>query len=99
MTKTYYHATPYENLPSIIEKGILRGQDGYVYLTTDPVDATKFLRIRGYDEILVCEVALEEDLVEESYDHSEAFFRCKAYIYPEDIPSDEILEFLTYYLY
>ena len=96
MTKTYYHATPYENLMSIVDAGIWAGHDGFVYLTTDPKDATKFLAIRGCYDILVCEVHLEEDMVEESYDHNERFFGCKAYIYPDDIPADDIRNLTRY---
>ena len=32
---------------------------------------------------------LEENMVKESFDHSEAFFKCKAYAYPKDISIDE----------
>lgn len=96
MTEIYYHATDYKNLGSILEKGILKGYDGFVYLTTSPIDATKFLTIRGCDDILVCKVALEEDLIEESFDHNEKFFRCKAYMYGEDISTDEIINLIRY---
>lgn len=90
MTKTYYHATPFENLESIMVKDqeIRRGCDGVVYLTEKPEDAVKFLIIRGYTKILVIGVDLEEDMVSESFDHSEAFFKCKAYMYLENIPLD-----------
>lgn len=43
----------------------------------------------GTKKILVIEVVIEDDLVEESFDHSEAFFKCKAYYYPQDTPIDE----------
>ena len=90
MTKTYYHATPFENLESIMVKDqeIRKGCDGVVYLTEKPNDAVKFLVIRGYTKILVIGVNLEEDMVSESFDHSEAFFKCKAYMYPENISID-----------
>lgn len=96
MLKTYYHATPYENLNSIMEKGILKGCDGVVYLTEKPEDAAKFVAIRGHKKILVLGIEFEEGLVGESFDHSFSFFGCEAYIYPEDIPADEITEFLKY---
>jgi len=98
MTKTYYHATPYENLESIMDQGILRGSDGVVYLTERPEDAAKFVAIRGCRKILVLGIEIYEDMVEESFDHSQAFFRCKAYTYSDDIPADEITEFLKYEL-
>lgn len=97
MTKTYYHATPFENLVSILEKGILKSKlDGVVYLTEKPEEAARFLAIRFCREILVLEVEVEEDMVEEMHDHCEAFFKCKAYGYHGDIDPDQITNFLKY---
>lgn len=96
MTKTYYHATPYHNLESILEGGLQAGWDGFVYLTETPEDATKFVTIRGWDDILVVAVDLEDSLVDESFDHNENFFKCKAYIYPDDIPVHGISDYLRY---
>ena len=96
MLKTYYHATPYENLESIMDQGIHRGCDGVVYLCEKPYEAARFVAIRGYNKILVLGVEIEEDMVRESEDHSYSFFKCLAYTYPEDIPADEITEFLKY---
>lgn len=96
MLKTYYHATPYENLNSIMEKGILRGCDGVVYLTEKPYEAARFVAVRGHNKILVLGVEIEEDMIRESGDHNYLFFKCLAYTYPEDIPADEITEFLKY---
>lgn len=98
MTKTYYHATPFENLGSILANGILPGPDGRVYLTDDPQDAAKFVAIRFCRDILVVKVDLEEDLVEESYDHNEAFFKCKAYTYKGTIRDYDIDDLLRYQL-
>lgn len=89
MTKTYYHATPFENLESImVDQVIRKGCDGVVYLAEKPEDAAKFLVVRGHRKILVLGVDIEEDMVSESFDHSEAFFKCKAFTYPEDISLD-----------
>ena len=96
MRKTYYHATPFSNLGSILENGIHRSMEGIVYLTTKPGDAVKFIAIRGHREILVCQVSLDEELVEESFDHNEAFFKCRAYGYSGDILPHEIEEMLKY---
>lgn len=96
MTRPYYHATPFINLNSIVEAGIRKGTDGVVYLTTEPKDAVKFVAIRGYKEVLVCRVDLEESLIAESFDHNEAFFGCKAWTYGEDIPPESIEEFTKY---
>lgn len=96
MTKTYYHATPFENLASIVEGGIYRGCDGVVYLTERPEEAARFLAIRLHKDILVCKVVVEDTLVEETFDHNEAFFKCKAYGYRGDVKPDEIVGFLRY---
>lgn len=96
MTKTYYHATPFENLESIMDQGLHKGCDGVVYLTEKPEEAARFVAIHGYRQILVLGVDLEEDMIDESFDNSQAFFRCRAYTYPDDIPADEITEFLKY---
>lgn len=89
MLKSYYHATPFENLGSIFKKGILKGCDGVVYLTEKPEEAARFVAIRGYKKILVIEVEVEDYLVKETFDHSEMFFKCKAYSYPYNISIDE----------
>lgn len=96
MRKTYYHATPFTNLDSILEYGIRRSMEGIVYLTTKPKDAVKFVAIRGCKDILVCQVSVDEELVEESFDHNEEFFKCRAYAYSQDILPNEIEGFLRY---
>lgn len=96
--KKFYHATPYENLYSIIEKGILKGSDGIVYLAETPKDAAKFVAIRGCRDILVICVSLNESKVHETFDHSEMFFKCKAFGYENDIPTTKFKEFSRYEL-
>ncbi|MBR6604633.1 MAG: hypothetical protein IKK92_01975 [Prevotella sp.] len=95
--KTYYHATPFENFESIARRGILKSKfEGVVFLTEKPEEAVRFLAIRFCREILVCEVEVDESLVEESFDHNEAFFKCKAYAYRGDIKPEEITDYLKY---
>ena len=96
MLKTYYHATPFENLESIMDQGILRGCDGVVYLTEKPDEAARFVAIRGYKKILVLGIEIEESLIEESFDHNFVFFGCRAYMYNNDIPADDITEFTSF---
>ena len=96
MLKTYYHASPYENLESIMDQGILRGCDGVVYLTEYPEEAARFVAIRGCRKILVLGIEMEDNLVEESFDHNPIFFGCRAYMFLGDIPADEITEFKSY---
>lgn len=81
----FYHATTERNMVKIVhEKRIRKSMEG-VYLCKDPVDACKFLVMRGVQRVSVIEAELDEKDVEESNDHSEGFFRCKAYIHQGDI--------------
>lgn len=82
----FYHAAPREAMEKIIkEKRIRRSADGCVYLCRRPEDSCKFLLIRGMKEMSVIEVKIAESETKESNDHSEAFFRCKAYTHDGDI--------------
>lgn len=99
MVKTYYHATPFENFESIARQGILKSRyDGMVYLTEKPEEAARFLAIRLCREILVCEVQVDESLVEETFDHNEGFFKCRAYGHHGDVEPDKITGFYKYAL-
>lgn len=81
----FYHATTPENAISIMWDGVIKSRYGEVFLCKKPSDACKFLAIRGCSKVIVIEVELPEDAVIESYDHSESFFQCKAYIHNGDI--------------
>lgn len=77
MKDTYYHATPYENLASIVVDGIKSGMEGVVYLTKERDDALKFLAIRGCQDILTVEVLIDSEKVEETFDHSLQFLNVR----------------------
>lgn len=96
MTRTYYHATSAENLESILDQGIRKGCDNVVYLCEKSEEAARFPAIRGINPIIVFGVNVEESMVEESFDHNERFFGCKAYTYPDDIDRDDIVEAFKY---
>lgn len=82
----YYHAAPKETMIKIVGEGVIKESwDGMVYLCKEAVDACKFLIMRGMREMSVIEIELEENEVSESYDHNEAFFRCKAYMHNGNI--------------
>lgn len=83
--KKYYHATPSKNLLSIMSEGIKTGCDGVVYLAETREDALKFICIRCFEDIVIFEVKLSEDKVDETFDHSQQFFKCKAYGYAGNI--------------
>ncbi len=78
----YYHAAPPEVMEQILNDGVIKASwDGFVYLCKKPEEAARFVAIRGYHNIDVIEVDLNENEVQESHDHSETFFGCKAYVY------------------
>lgn len=96
MMKKYYHATDPENLASICMNGLRKGFDGQVYLAEDPQEACRFLALRFLPRILVVCVELEESEVEESFDHSYAFFKCRAWMHAGDIHPDRICDLQIY---
>ena len=82
----FYHATTRSTMEKIVGEGRIRKScDGVVYLCKEAIDSCKFLVIRGHEKMSVIEVELDEREIEESFDHSEAFFKCKAYIHKGDI--------------
>ena len=82
----FYHATTLENMEKIAASGFIKKSwDGVVYLCKDPIDACKFLVLRGLRKMCVIETELDENDVQESFDHSQSFFKCKAYIHNGDI--------------
>lgn len=93
----FYHATTEENMEKILEDGCIKHSVGnVVYLCKKPLDTCKFLVIRGIREMCVIEVNIKENQVEESLDHSEAFFRCKAYTHNGDIKLSGAEDVRTY---
>lgn len=82
----FYHATTKEAAASIQRDGVLKaGPFGEVFLCRNPLDACKFLIVRGVLQVSVFEVNLKFSEVTESHDHSEKFFMCKAYAHDGDI--------------
>lgn len=86
MRRTYYHATAYENLIPIVENGIRKGCDGLVYLCEKEEDALKFLYVRGIKNVVTFKVNIRKpENIVETFDHSEAFFKCRCFGYVGDI--------------
>lgn len=89
----YFHATTHENAEKIMQDGAIRkGMDGGVYICKQPLEAARFIVIRGYETGTIFEVELEDRKVFEAHDHNEAFFDCKAYMYMDDIPTAKIVK-------
>lgn len=95
--KKFYHATDFRNLNSIINEGIKPSCDGVVYLAETIEDARKFVALRFYKEVLVVEVELEESKVEETFDHNQAFFKCRAFGCSETIQLDSMVIFWKFF--
>lgn len=94
-----YHATPFENLASIVENGINTGPDNLVYLCEKPEDSAKFLVVRGYRDILVAKVKVPkklENTIIETFDHSQKFFKCRAFGSTIPISADRVAGFTRY---
>ena len=86
-----YHSTKVENLDNILVNGLKTGCDGCIYFADSIQNSLKFVLIRGIplDETVTIEVDikdLDSKLIDFSYDHSESFFGCKAYLYTSAIP-------------
>lgn len=95
--KTYYHATDFDNLVSILDKGIeLRNAEKLVYLCEKPEDCLKFAKVYGKTEVLVLTVEVEEDDVIETFDHNERFFQCRCFGSTKAIPLSRITEWMKY---
>lgn len=70
----YYHSTKMENLVSISEEGLNPDKFGFVYLAESELLAAAFDVLYNDGRGIVLEVELDENLVEESFDHNEKFF-------------------------
>mgnify|MGYP001623730981 CR=1 FL=1 len=92
MIEKYYHASSYDNYYSILDKGIKTDRFGEIFLCKKPEEAARFLVVRGIKDIVAFEIELDDSEVKESFDHSETFFKCKAYTLNRDIKADEILD-------
>lgn len=88
----FYHATSQDGFYAIMKEGIKVPYG--VYLADSYQNAAKFLVLRGVTPIYVVKISgkkLDKNLLEESFDHSESFFKCKAYVYNGDITLNKIL--------
>lgn len=98
--RSLYHSTAFSNLGSILSDGIRPGCDGVVYLAETREDALKFVAIRLLDQpIAVLEVEINdynEKDISESFDHSQAFFKCRAWMSAKEISPDRILNCWKY---
>ena len=90
-----YHCFPSKILGDILTEGLKPGFDGVIYFADSFKSAAIFLLIRGHQakDLFVIEVPkelLDKNKIDESFDHSEEFFKCKAYVYGNTIPKKTI---------
>lgn len=90
-----YHATTIMNFDRIVIDDYIKPQgfDKCIFFADNKTSAAMFLAIRGEKEIIVLEVdadKLDYSKIGESFDHSEAFFKCKAYMYKDQIPLKDV---------
>lgn len=95
MSKTYYHSTSEPNFYSIIrDKQIITSPEGVVYCCETEEDSLKFAAIRSvcspYGTAVIVINVPDDIEVEETFDHSEQFFKCKSYGIPCAVPWDWI---------
>lgn len=89
--KVFYHATPLDNIDKLLIDGIKAGPDGLIYMCEEPDESARFLVVRGIKRIGVVEIKIPkryENNIEETFDHSPIFFKCRAFGYFGNIPSD-----------
>ena len=99
MERHLYHATNALNYISILESGLRPGIDGIVYLAETPEDAIKFVIVKGISRILVVEIRVPLELsntIIETFDHSEAFFKCRAFGSIVPIELDRIVDYYMF---
>ena len=95
----FYHATTEENFSKILSDGIIKKSiDGIVYITKSKEDSLRFISLRAFGKpIIVLELKLpDESKVEETFDHSYAFFKCKSFGYPDNIDTKCIVNAYKY---
>ena len=83
----YYHGTSYSNLLKIIEDGKIKTSiEGIVYLAKTKEEAFRFVALRYMTkDIAIIELELNESKIIETFDHSQKFFKAKAFGYEGDM--------------
>ena len=94
----YYHGTSYSNLLKIIEDGKIKTSiEGLVYLAKTKEEAFRFVALRYMTEdIAVIELELNESKIIETFDHSQKFFKAKAFGYEGAINTKNVTNCSNY---
>lgn len=77
----YYHGASYSNLLKIIKEGKIKtSMEGIIYLAKTKEEAFRFVALRYMTEdIAVIELDLDDSKVIETFDHSQTFFKARAF--------------------
>lgn len=88
--KTYYHATDYSNLYSIMQNGLLANNtENIVYLCEKEEDAIKFAYMHRVMHAVTFKVTVRQpSKIIETFDHSQAFFKCRCFGFQGNIPAE-----------
>ena len=81
MNKVLYHGTSFDKYLSILDdEKILPGCDGVVYCCESIGDVLKFMYFRPIDVVCIIPIVISDNTeVEETFDHSYQFFKCRCY--------------------
>lgn len=95
MSRTYYHSTSRYNYFGILQDGKINpSSEGVVFCCTTPEDCLKFAAIRALsndNSTVVLKINVpDEARVEETFDHSEGFFKCRCFGIVGEVPLDWI---------
>lgn len=95
MSKTYYHSTSQNNFYGILsDEKINPSPEGIVYCCATPEDCLKFAAVRALgnnNRTVVLKIDVPDEAeVEETFDHSETFFKCRCFGIVGEVPLDWI---------
>lgn len=96
----YYHATSVENAKKILESFKIESPTHINYFCLKPDECLRFIYVQTKSiDCVVFEFDISEEDgfdIEESFDHSEEFFGCKAYCCTQTIPASCITNMIMY---
>ena len=86
-----WHATDYQNIPNIMAKGIIPNRYNEVFFADNCASAMMFVAMRGHTHIVALPVEFKPAEVKESFDHSQEFYRCRAYTFNKLVEPTRIM--------
>lgn len=94
----YYHATSIENAKKILDSWKIQSPAGINYFCLKPEECLRFIYVHQRNvDCVIFEVDIHDEVqMEESFDHSETFFKCKAYCCCEAVSASLITNIMLY---